>query len=97
MYDLTVDLASFRPDPTGDILFPAIAADPAHVSAFLGTLTGTMPVNEFFSPGHLRRVVGTGGLARMLWRRLTAPKIRATSGKLSPPAYAEGPTSQKLR
>src|SRR6185503_12466207 len=29
MYDLTVGLASFRPDPTGDILFPAIARDPA--------------------------------------------------------------------
>jgi 2-polyprenyl-6-methoxyphenol hydroxylase-like FAD-dependent oxidoreductase len=70
MYDLTVGLASFRPDPTGDILFPAIATDPAHVSAFLGVLTGVVPVSEFFNPANLRRVVGARGLARMLWRRM---------------------------
>jgi flavin-dependent dehydrogenase len=87
MYDLTVDLASFRPDPTADILFPAIAADPAHAGAFLGTLTGAVPVNEFFSPGNLRRVVGTRGLARMLWRRLTVRRAPATvrgAGGLAP-------------
>jgi 2-polyprenyl-6-methoxyphenol hydroxylase-like FAD-dependent oxidoreductase len=70
MYDLTVELASFRPDPTADILFPAIARDPAHVNAFLGVLAGVVPMTEFFSPGNLRRIVGARGLARMLWRRV---------------------------
>jgi 2-polyprenyl-6-methoxyphenol hydroxylase-like FAD-dependent oxidoreductase len=70
MYDLTAGLASFRPDPAGATLFPAIAADPAQVSRFLGVLTGTVPVAEFFAPGNLRRVVGTRGLLRMLSARV---------------------------
>jgi 2-polyprenyl-6-methoxyphenol hydroxylase-like FAD-dependent oxidoreductase len=75
MYDLTAGLASFRPDPAGATLFPAIAADLAQVSRFLGVLTGTVPVGEFFAPGNLRRVVGTRGLLRMLSARMrqTAP------------------------
>ncbi|GIM93441.1 NAD(P)/FAD-dependent oxidoreductase [Paractinoplanes toevensis] len=65
MYDLTARLAAFRPDPATDLLFPALAADPAHVTRFLGMLTGALPVSAVFGPAALRRTVGAGGLARM--------------------------------
>jgi 2-polyprenyl-6-methoxyphenol hydroxylase-like FAD-dependent oxidoreductase len=77
MYDLTAGLAAFRPDPAGATLFPAIAADPAQVSRFLGVLTGMVPVGEFFTPGNLRRVVGTRGLLRMLSARVRRPSAPA--------------------
>lgn len=65
MYGLTTRLASYRPDPTGDILFPAIATDPRHVSDFLGVLTGAVPMRRFFAPGNLRRIVGLRGLVKL--------------------------------
>jgi flavin-dependent dehydrogenase len=65
MYDLTTRLASFQPDPTGALLFPAIAADPRYVSDFLGVLTGAVPMRRFFSAGNLRRIVGLRGLVRL--------------------------------
>jgi 2-polyprenyl-6-methoxyphenol hydroxylase-like FAD-dependent oxidoreductase len=72
MYDLTVGLAAFRPDPTGDILFPAIAADPQRVGRFLAMLAGTVRPDQFFSPGNLLAMVGTRGLLRMATARLRA-------------------------
>jgi hypothetical protein len=70
MYDLTVRLAKLRPDPVADaVLFPAIAADALQTSRFFGVLAGTVPANEFFAPGNLRRLVGLRGLARMLLHR----------------------------
>ncbi|BCJ48285.1 FAD-dependent oxidoreductase [Actinoplanes ianthinogenes] len=76
MYDLTTRLARFRPDRAGPTLFPAIAADPALVTRFLGVLTGAEPADAFFAPAVLRRIVGTRGLLRMVAGR-PAP---ATSG-----------------
>ncbi len=69
MYDLTTRLASFQPDPTGDVLFPAIASDPRHVVDFLGVLTGAVPMARFFSPLNLRRIVGLRGLVKLATRR----------------------------
>jgi 2-polyprenyl-6-methoxyphenol hydroxylase-like FAD-dependent oxidoreductase len=73
MYDLTTKLAAFRPDPAGDLLFPAIAGDPEQVSRFLGVLTGAVPVGDFFAPGNLRRLLGVRGLARLLFAGLRPP------------------------
>jgi 2-polyprenyl-6-methoxyphenol hydroxylase-like FAD-dependent oxidoreductase len=70
MYTMTVRVAKLRPDPGSDaVLFPAIAADPVQTSRFFGVLAGTVPANEFFAPGNLRRLVGLRGLARMVLRR----------------------------
>jgi 2-polyprenyl-6-methoxyphenol hydroxylase-like FAD-dependent oxidoreductase len=69
MYDLTARLATFRPDPAADILFPVLAENPAHVTRFLGMLTGTRPVSDVFGPAALRRTVGARGMARMLGAR----------------------------
>jgi 2-polyprenyl-6-methoxyphenol hydroxylase-like FAD-dependent oxidoreductase len=69
IYDLTARLASFRPDPAGELLFPALAENPAQVSRFLGVLTGTVAVRDFFSPANLRGIVGTRTLLRMMTAR----------------------------
>jgi 2-polyprenyl-6-methoxyphenol hydroxylase-like FAD-dependent oxidoreductase len=69
MYAMTTRLASFTPDRSGEILFPALAADPRHVTEFLGVLAGAVPVARFFSPGNLRKIVGLRGLVRMLGAR----------------------------
>jgi 2-polyprenyl-6-methoxyphenol hydroxylase-like FAD-dependent oxidoreductase len=65
IYDLTARFASFRPDPAGELLFPALARNPAQANRFLGVLTGTVPVRDFFNPANLRRIVGTRTLLRM--------------------------------
>jgi 2-polyprenyl-6-methoxyphenol hydroxylase-like FAD-dependent oxidoreductase len=69
MYGMTLRQAAFRPDPSGAVLFPAIARDPHQTSRFLGVLTGAVPVDEFFAPTHLRRLVGVRGLARLVLAR----------------------------
>jgi 2-polyprenyl-6-methoxyphenol hydroxylase-like FAD-dependent oxidoreductase len=73
MYDLTCRLASFAPDRSGDVLFPAIARDPEQVTRFLGVLAGAVPPSAFFSPANLRRLVGARGLARLVASRLPVP------------------------
>lgn len=69
LYSMTTRLAAYRPDPLGDILFPAIAADPRAVRDFLGVLTGAVPMGRFFAPGNLRRMVGVRGLLRLATTR----------------------------
>ncbi|WP_433362158.1 FAD-dependent oxidoreductase [Actinoplanes sp. CA-142083] len=76
IYDLTARFAAFRPDPAGEILFPAVAEDPAQVTRFLGVLTGTVPIRDFFSPVNLRTLVGTRGLLRLLAARAGVPTSR---------------------
>jgi 2-polyprenyl-6-methoxyphenol hydroxylase-like FAD-dependent oxidoreductase len=66
MYDMTTRLASFAPDPTGEILFPALARDPAAIEGFLGVLTGAVAVNRFFGPANLRRILGLRDLMRLM-------------------------------
>lgn len=70
MYDLTLRQAAFRPDPTGAILFPAIADSPEWTSQFFGVLSGAVPVGEFFQPARLHRLLGLRGLARLVRARL---------------------------
>jgi 2-polyprenyl-6-methoxyphenol hydroxylase-like FAD-dependent oxidoreductase len=91
MYDLTTRLAAFRPDPVGAVLFPAIAADPAQSSRFLGVLTGAVPVDEFFSVRNLRRLVGVRGLARIVVGAARPAGILRRAGPTQLPG-ATGPT-----
>ena len=69
IYDMTARFASFRPDPAGELLFPVLAENPAQVSRFLGVLTGTVPIRDFFSPANLRGIVGGRTLLRMMAAR----------------------------
>ena len=51
------------------MLFPALAENPAQVSRFLGVLTGTVPIRDFFNPANLRGIVGARTLLRMMTAR----------------------------
>jgi 2-polyprenyl-6-methoxyphenol hydroxylase-like FAD-dependent oxidoreductase len=62
MYEMTADIASLRPNPAGDVLFSALAADQARTGDFLGVLTGTVDPRRFFSPANLVRVLGVRGM-----------------------------------
>jgi 2-polyprenyl-6-methoxyphenol hydroxylase-like FAD-dependent oxidoreductase len=62
MYEMTAGIASFRPNPAGDVLFPALAADQARTEDFLGVLTGTVDPRRFFAPRNLVRVLGVRGM-----------------------------------
>jgi 2-polyprenyl-6-methoxyphenol hydroxylase-like FAD-dependent oxidoreductase len=62
MYRLTTDVASFRQRAGGDVLFSAIGRRPEQIQAFLGVLTGVVPVDRFFSGRNLGRLVGLRGM-----------------------------------
>ena len=65
MYAFTTELASFPPPkPEQEALFAALAARPAEVDRFLGVLTGAIPLQEYFAPGSLFKVMGARGMAR---------------------------------
>ena len=67
MYKFTLGLASFAPDPAGAILFRALArADQSRVDEFLGVITGAVPLDEYMKPGNMRRIVGLGGLLKVI-------------------------------
>jgi 2-polyprenyl-6-methoxyphenol hydroxylase-like FAD-dependent oxidoreductase len=63
MYQLTCDLAKLEPPPPDmQKLFAALRDNQEQSGRFLGTIAGTVPIPEFFSPENMRRV--TGAVAR---------------------------------
>jgi 2-polyprenyl-6-methoxyphenol hydroxylase-like FAD-dependent oxidoreductase len=67
MYEFTLGLASFTPDPAGAILFDALArGGQSHIDQFLGAVTGAVTMDQYMKPGNLRGIVGTRGLLRMI-------------------------------
>jgi 2-polyprenyl-6-methoxyphenol hydroxylase-like FAD-dependent oxidoreductase len=70
IYDLTVGLSQFRPVTAADrALFEAISADPVATEEFLGVLNGSTPVNRFFAPRNLVRLVGLRTFLQLARRR----------------------------
>ncbi len=71
MYDFTVDLASFQPPRLEQqLLFAALARDPQQTQRFLGVLTGAVPIEEFFAPRNLRKLIGLRGFAKIAGSKL---------------------------
>jgi len=70
-YDFTLQLASFAPPtPEQMALFAALTCNQAAADRFFGALTGSVPMEEFFAPGNLIRILGLGGFARVALRRM---------------------------
>jgi 2-polyprenyl-6-methoxyphenol hydroxylase-like FAD-dependent oxidoreductase len=71
MYRFTTELAAFAPPrPEQQAVFAALAGRPAEVDRFLGVMTGAVPIDEFFTPRNLLRLIGVRGMAKaMLGRR----------------------------
>ncbi len=75
MYEFTTELASFAPPrPEQRLLFEALAGRPAEIDRFLGVLAGAVPIDSYFSPRNLVRLLGLRGMLRagLARRRIAA-------------------------
>jgi hypothetical protein len=61
------------------LLFAALARDPQQTQRFLGVLTGAVPIEEFFAPRNLRRLIGLRGFARIAGSKLFGADRRAAA------------------
>jgi flavin-dependent dehydrogenase len=60
IYQMTCDLAKLEaPPPEMQSLFAALRDNQVETDRFLGTIAGTVPIPEFFSPENLWRVTST--------------------------------------
>jgi 2-polyprenyl-6-methoxyphenol hydroxylase-like FAD-dependent oxidoreductase len=58
MFDYTTQLAKLEPQPPEMLSFlNALRVNPKETGRFLGTVTGTVPIPEFFSPENINRVM----------------------------------------
>ena len=58
IYDLTCQLAALEPPPAEmQQLFGALLGNQADTKRFLGVVEGTTPVQEFFAPENLGRII----------------------------------------
>jgi flavin-dependent dehydrogenase len=59
MYGFTCQLAELEPPPPEmQQLFSALRTNQEQANRFFGTLVGTVPIQEFYSPENVRRIVG---------------------------------------
>src|SRR5438094_9275068 len=60
LYELTCQFAMLQPPPPEQQqLFAALRYDQEQTNRFLGTVVGTVPIPEFFSPENIGRIMGT--------------------------------------
>ena len=63
LYDLTCQFAMMEPPPPEmQHLFAALRTNQADTDRFVGTLSGTVPVAEFFAPDNIGRIVGAAAV-----------------------------------
>lgn len=62
MYEFTCQFHSTLEQPPVEMqqLFGALAGNQGETDRFLGTLAGTVPIPEFFSPENMGRIIGAG-------------------------------------
>src|SRR5581483_3526936 len=64
IYEMTYQFASLQPPPLEQQqLLAALQHDQAQADRFFGTIAGTVPIPEFFSPENVARIVGGGAAA----------------------------------
>jgi 2-polyprenyl-6-methoxyphenol hydroxylase-like FAD-dependent oxidoreductase len=57
MYEFTCEWATLEPPPPEmQQLFAALRGDQIEIDRFIGTIVGTVPIPEFFSPENMERV-----------------------------------------
>jgi 2-polyprenyl-6-methoxyphenol hydroxylase-like FAD-dependent oxidoreductase len=73
MWDFTTELAAFGPPkPEERVLFDALAGNQTETDRFFGVITGAIPVDEYLSPGNLRKVIGLRGFAKIAFGKARA-------------------------
>jgi 2-polyprenyl-6-methoxyphenol hydroxylase-like FAD-dependent oxidoreductase len=95
MYRFTTDLATLAPPPPeAQALFAALAERPGEVERFLGVLTGAVPMDGYFAPRNLLRILGFRRMAKLMFGRRrahTAPHTPAAdAAAVDSPAQAPG-------
>lgn len=61
LYQMTCDLARLEPPPPEMLsLFAALRDNEEESGRFMGTIAGTVPIPEFFSPENMQRITGMG-------------------------------------
>jgi hypothetical protein len=66
MYEMTTQLASFGPlPPQNRVVLEALQGNQTQTNRFMGVLTGSIPMAEFFSPPNLIGILGPLGFARV--------------------------------
>ena len=79
MLDFTLGVAAYAPIIVEQrVLVEAICDNPAEVSHFIGVLTGAVPVDAYFAPANLRRVIGLRGFARIVAGKVMAGRPRSS-------------------
>lgn len=59
LYQMTADLAQLKPPaPEVQAILSAIQGDPMEAGRFLGTIAGTVPIPEYFSPDNIEAILG---------------------------------------
>ncbi len=83
MYKFTVQTGSYEPmSLQQEVLYTALEKKPAEVKRFFGMIAGSFPVKEYFSATNLVRIMGAGGVSKVLLggRKSTrAEKVDATN------------------
>ncbi len=63
MYEFTCELAALQPpSPEHQQLFGALHGNQEQTNRFLGTITGTVPIPEFFSPENVGKIMAGSGI-----------------------------------
>ena len=67
MYDFTARLAAVAPPTPAEMaMLQALSRRQQDADAFVGALTGAVPLREFMSPRNIVRLVGVRGLTRLM-------------------------------
>jgi flavin-dependent dehydrogenase len=81
LYEFTARIASFETtSPEQEMLFAALEEKNEQVERFFGALTGSIPLQEFFSLPNLIRILGTKRMSRLILGKMNAGR----SGKAVP-------------
>ncbi len=76
-YQFTLELASFAPPPIEQqVLFAALQHNQAATNQFFGMFTGAVPMSEFLSSKNLFKIIGLGGMMKIMAHNLLKPKIK---------------------
>jgi 2-polyprenyl-6-methoxyphenol hydroxylase-like FAD-dependent oxidoreductase len=86
MYEFTSQLAAFSPPGVEQqVLFAAIAKKPEAANRFFGALTGSVPLQEFFAPRSLFKIMGITGMGRVLLSKAAASRQKQAQPPASSP------------
>jgi 2-polyprenyl-6-methoxyphenol hydroxylase-like FAD-dependent oxidoreductase len=85
MYEFTAQIASFEPPSVEQVeMFAALTKKPEAAGRFFGVLTGSVPVQEFFSPPSLLRILGIASMGRVALGRMKSSRPAATMTRSRP-------------